>query len=60
MVLEPSDGPLDHVALPVAHQIDLGWTAPRGPRPARAACWSDRSGMVWAIRRWRNNRRQVV
>jgi hypothetical protein len=28
VVLEPSDGPLDHVALPVAHQIDLGWTAP--------------------------------
>ena len=33
VVLEPSDGPLDHVALAVAHQIDPRWAAPAWSPP---------------------------
>jgi site-specific DNA recombinase len=47
----------DHVALAVARRIHLRW--PTTP-PARACCWSERSGMVWAIRRRRSSRRHVV
>jgi hypothetical protein len=35
VLFEPSDRPLDHVAVPVANRIDLGWSATSGP-PAAA------------------------
>jgi hypothetical protein len=60
MLLEAGDGSFNDVALLVAHRIDQGGRPPLAPWRVRAACWSERSGMVWAIRRWRSNRRQVV
>jgi hypothetical protein len=50
----------DDLALAVADRVDHRRPAASWSAAARACCWSERSGMVWAIRRRRSNLRQVL